>query len=233
LSELTPKTYRQHKFERPAGATEILLVRHGESRPATPGEPFPLVDGQGDPDLAEVGRLQADKVGMRLRHLSIDAVYVTNLCRTQQTAAPLCKHLGLVPKIESDLREVHLGDWEGGVFRIKAHENDPLILKMRELQRWDVIPGAESHESLSERVQRALDKIANAHPDQLVVAVVHGGVIGHIIASASGAMPFAFSGADNGSISHIVMQSGNVMVRRFNDSSHLDEPMSGAGSMPT
>jgi probable phosphoglycerate mutase len=104
---------------------------------------------------------------------------------------------------------------------------------MRELQRWDVIPGAESHESLSERVQRALDKIASAHPDQLVVAVVHGGVIGHIIASASGAMPFAFSGADNGSISHIVMQSGNVMVRRFNDSSHLDELMSGAGSMPT
>ena len=145
----------------------------------------------------------------------------------------MCKHLGLVPTIEPDLREVHLGDWEGGLFRIKVHENDPLIVKMRELQRWDVIPGAESHENLGARVQRALDKIASAHPDQLVVAVVHGGVIGHIIAMASGAMPFAFSGADNGSISHIVMVSGNIMVRRFNDSSHLDESMFGAESMPT
>ena len=233
MSELTSKKYRQHKFERPPGATEILLVRHGESQPATLDEPFPLIDGQGDPQLAEVGRLQADKVGERLRHLSIDAVYVTNLCRTQQTAAPLCNHLGLVPKIEPDLREVHLGDWEGGVFRIKAHENDPLIVKMLEQQRWDVIPGAESHENLGERVQRALDKIASAHPDQLVVAVVHGGVIGHIIARASGATPFAFNGADNGSISHIVMVSGNIMVRRFNDSSHLDESMFGVESMPT
>ena len=100
LSEMTSKKYRQHKFERPPGATEILLVRHGESRPAALDDPFPLVDGQGDPELAEIGRLQADKVGERLRHLSIDAVYVTNLCRTQQTAAPLCKHLGLDPTIE-------------------------------------------------------------------------------------------------------------------------------------
>lgn len=230
MKELKLKSYRQHKFERPPGATEILLVRHGESQPATPDEPFPLVDGQGDPALAEVGREQAERVGERLRHLAIDAVYVTSLRRTQQTAAPLCKHLGIVAKIEPDLREVHLGDWEGGLFRIKAHENHPLILKMREEQRWDVIPGAESLEKLKERVQRGLQKIASSHPDQLVVAVVHGGVIGHIIANASGAMPFAFNGADNGSISHIVMDSGNITVRRFNDSTHLNESMFGAGS---
>jgi probable phosphoglycerate mutase len=227
------KEYRQHKFERPAGATEILLVRHGESRAATPGNPFPLVDGHGDPELAETGREQAIRVGERLRHLAIDAIYVTTLCRTQETAAPLCKHLGIEPVVEPDLREVHLGQWEGGLFRIKAYESDPIYLKMQEEERWDVIPGAESLSSLKERVQRGLSKIAKAHPDQLVVAVVHGGVIAHILAEATGATLFSFSGADNASISHIVMNSGKIIVRRFNDSSHLNESLFGTVPMPT
>lgn len=215
------KEYRQHRFERPRGATEILLVRHGESQPANPDKPFPLVDGQGDPALGEVGKAQAEQVGQRLRHLPIDAVYVTNLRRTQETAAPLCAHIGLTPTVTVDLREVHLGDWEGGLFRIKAQEQDPVFVKMQQEQRWDVIPGAESLEFLRERVRRGLHQIAASHPDQLIVAVVHGGVIGHIIAQATGAAAFAFNGADNGSISHIVMHAGNIIVRGFNDSSHL------------
>ncbi len=51
--------YRQARFRRPAGATEILLVRHGESRAHRAGESFPLVDGHGDPELSELGRAQA------------------------------------------------------------------------------------------------------------------------------------------------------------------------------
>jgi probable phosphoglycerate mutase len=79
---------------------------------------------------------------------------------------------------------------------------------------------------------RALGRIHRAHPDQLVAAVVHGGVIGHILAHATGARPFAFNGADNGSISHIVMLGERIMVRRFNDSTHLQSDMTvAAGGM--
>jgi 2,3-bisphosphoglycerate-dependent phosphoglycerate mutase len=215
------KEYRQHRFERPQGATEILLVRHGESQPASPDQPFPLIDGQGDPPLGDVGTAQAELVGQRLRHLPIDSVYVTSLRRTRETAAPLCAHLGLTPEVKADLREVHLGDWEGGLFRIRAHEQDPIFLQMQEEERWDVIPGAESLARLQQRVQRGLDEISASHPDKLVVAVVHGGVIGHIIARATGATAFAFNGADNGSVSHIVMHAGKIIVRSFNDACHL------------
>ena len=215
------KEYRQQPFLRQPGATEILLVRHGESRPARADDPFPLVDGHGDPELAEAGREQAVRVGERLRHLPIDAIYVTKLRRTQETAAPLCEHLGIEPIIEPNLHEVYLGDWEGGIFRIKAAENDPIFVRMKQEQRWDVIPGAESGDVFHERIHRGLNNIAANHPDKLVVTVVHGGVIGQIIAHATGARPFAFLGADNGSISHIVIHQGNVIVRRFNDASHL------------
>jgi probable phosphoglycerate mutase len=230
---LTEKEYRQPRFERPQGATEILLVRHGESRPARSDDPFPLVDGQGDPELAEEGRRQAVLVGERLRHLPIEAVYVTKLRRTSETAAPLCEHLNLNPVVEPNLHEVHLGDWEGGIFRIKVAEGDPVAVRMMEEERWDVIPGAESRSAVQERIQRGLNNIATSHPDQLVAAVVHGGVIGQIIAHATGARPFAFLGADNASISHIVVHEGIVAVRRFNDASHLSGTMSAGAEMPT
>ena len=226
------KEYRQHKYEVPQGATEIILVRHGESRAATADNPFPLVEGQGDPELALQGRQQAIAIGERLKHLPIDAVYVTSLQRTVETAAPLCAHLEMEHRVVPDLREVHLGDWEGGKFRIMVHENHPLYLKMHEEQRWDVIPGAESRESLQERIGRGLDRIAQAHPNELVVAVLHGGVIGHIMAEATGSTPFAFNGCDNGSISRIVMVDGKIIVRGFNDVSHLGNAEALA-SLPT
>jgi len=227
------REYRQQRFTRPPGATEVLLVRHGESRAATADAPFPLVDGHGDPELHPNGREQAIRVGQRLKRQPIAAVYVTNLRRTSETAAPLCAHLGLIPIVEPDLREVHLGEWEGGLMRIKAQENDPLFLAVQQEERWDVIPGAESWQTLNARVMRGLQRIAASHRDELVAAFVHGGVIGHILAHATGARPFAFNGADNGSISHIVMLQDRIFVRRFNDSTHLTDEMDAALSLLT
>ena len=228
-----PREYRQARFVAPPGSTQILLVRHGESRAATAEDPFPLVDGHGDPELHPDGREQAKKVGERLKGLPISAVYVTNLRRTAETAAPLCRHLGLDPIVEADLREVFLGEWDGGLMRIKAAENHPIMQRVRAEQRWDVISGAESNAALDERIGRGLRRIAANHPDELVVGVVHGGVIARVMAMATGAAPFAFAGADNGSISHIVMSAGSILVRRFNDCSHLSEGFGAVRSQMT
>ncbi|MBT4518884.1 MAG: histidine phosphatase family protein [Halieaceae bacterium] len=227
------KVYRQVKFVRPAGATEILLVRHGESRAASADKPFPLVEGQGDPELAEAGREQAEKLGQRLANHAIDAVYVTNLRRTHETAAPLCRIRNMTPRVVKDLREVHLGEWEGGLFRIKAHEGHPLIMEMREHQEWGKIPGGETNAQLDERVRRGLDGIIDKHPDQVVMVVVHGGVIGSILSQATGSQPFAFTGADNGSISHLIAVQGRLGLRRFNDTSHLSAMITADVAMPT
>ena len=34
--ETAPKEYRQTRFTRPPGSTELILVRHGESEPMVP-----------------------------------------------------------------------------------------------------------------------------------------------------------------------------------------------------
>ncbi len=145
-----------------------MLVRHGESEPLVEGSSFPLVDGHGDPALAPEGRAQAELVGERLSTEPIEAIYVTTLRRTQETAAPLAARLGLTPIVEADLREVHLGDWEGELFRQKVADGDPIVVQMFTEQRWDAIPGAEKAEVFGARVKAGIDRIAAAHPDQRV-----------------------------------------------------------------
>ncbi len=216
-----PRTYRQARYQLPHKATEILLVRHGESAPAVTGEPFPLVDGHGDPPLAPDGVVQANRVATQLARTRIDAIYVTTLQRTVQTAAPLAARLGLMPQVCADLREVYLGEWEGGLFRQRVAQNDPVAVRMRAEQRWDVIPGGEPTEDLSARVRRGVERIAATHPDQRVAVFTHGGVIGQIMAEATGCGSFAFGGADNGSVSRVVVTDAGWVVRGYNDNGHL------------
>ena len=225
-ADLPTEGIRQHRFVAPPGATTILFVRHGESAPEVSGRPFPQRDGHGDPPLAPEGREQARRVGERLaaEHragLDVDAVYVTTLQRTHQTAERLLELLGREARVVPELREVHLGDWEGS-FRARVSSGDPIFGRVLAEERWDVIPGAEPAEDFRARLRSGVEAIAARHPDGRVVAVVHGGVIGQLLAMATGSRAFAFVGADNGSISEIVVQAdGEWRVRRYNDIAHL------------
>jgi probable phosphoglycerate mutase len=220
-SENATTEYRQFRFSAPRGATDILLIRHGETVPARLDAPAPVVDGQADPDLDGRGIDEAERVADRLASEEVSAIYVSSLRRTAQTAAPLAARLGIEPRVDPDLREVHLGEWEGATFRIRIGERDPLAMRMLEEQRWDLIPGAESAEALLKRVRHSIERIASAHVDHRVVAFTHGGIIGMIVHLATQCTPFAFLGADNGSITHLVVTPQRWIVRRFNDTGHL------------
>ena len=209
----------------------MLVVRHGESAPMVEGQPFPLTDGHADPPLAPEGEEQAEHVAERLvaSGEAITAIYVTSLQRTHQTAAPLAERLGLTSRVEAGLRGVFLGDWEGGELRRHVMDRDPIAVRMFEEGRWDVIPNGEPDADFRERVRAGIAAIAAAHPDEVVVVVVHGGVIGQIMNIATGSQGFAFTGADNASISHLVITDDRWIVRCWNDTSHLRSRFSTAG----
>jgi 2,3-bisphosphoglycerate-dependent phosphoglycerate mutase len=216
-----PVSFSQHRFEPPPGALELVLVRHGQSAPYLDGISFPLVDGQGDPPLSELGREQARRVGARLAAAGISAIYVTTMCRTAQTVEPLARQLGLECHVAAGLREVHLGDWEGGLYRKMVAGGHPASQQAFTEERWDAIPGAEPAAAFAVRVRDAIGRLAASHPGQRVAAFTHGGVIGQALALASGSRPFAFIGADNASISRLVITSDLWIVRGFNDTAHL------------
>lgn len=220
------KTYAQRAFVLPPDATEILLVRHGATQPAVPGELFPLKDGHGDPALAPEGEAQAEQLVPRLMAEDVAALYVTSLRRTHQTAGPYAAASGLEPREIAGLREVHLGEWEGGLYRIKIGEADPLAGEVFAQQRWDVIPGAEPAADFTARTRAGIEQIVEeVGPGKRAIAVLHGGVIGELCRQATESRPFAFIHGENGSISRLlVFTSGAWLLRSFNDTSHLPAP---------
>jgi probable phosphoglycerate mutase len=148
---------------------------------------------------------------------------VTTLTRTHRTAAPLAARTGLEPVVVPDLREVSLGEWEGGEFRIRMAQGDPVAIQAVAEERWEVIPGAETMASLAQRVRAGiLAIVAGCGPDARVAAIVHGGVIGEVCRQATGSRPFAFVHSDNGSITRlVVLGDGTWLLRSFNDTAHL------------
>jgi len=215
--------YPQRAWALPGDATEVLLVRHGASQDAVPGEPFEMVEGHADPALSPIGEQQAARVGARLAADPPDALFVTSLRRTVQTAAPLVAATGLEPTVIPELSEVHLGEWEGGELRIRTAHGDPLVTTIFEEQRWDVIPGAEPMEAFEQRTRRGLERVVEqTGPGRVAVAVVHGGVIGELARQATAAPRLSFVHAENSSITRLVVfAGGRWLLRSFNDTSHL------------
>ena len=62
----------------------VFIVRHAEK-----------ADDSKDAELSEAGRARAEALANMLRDSKISVIYTTELKRTQQTAAPLAKALGL------------------------------------------------------------------------------------------------------------------------------------------
>jgi probable phosphoglycerate mutase len=215
--------YPQRAWALPDNATEVLLVRHGASQDAVPGEPFELVEGHADPALSPIGEQQAELVCARLAADPPDTFFVTSLRRTVQTAAPLVAATGLEPTVIPELSEVHLGEWEGGELRIRTAHGDPLVKTIYEQQRWDVIPGAEPAEAFEERTRRGLERVVElTGPGRVAAAVVHGGGIGELARQATAAPRLSFIHAENTSITRIIVfADGNWLLRSFNDTSHL------------
>lgn len=218
-------SYPQTSFTAPPGSTRITLVRHGQSEPAVLNDPFPLKHGHGDPRLTELGEQQAVAVANRLVNEAIDGLYVSSLTRTHQTAEPLASRIGHRPTEEHDLREVFLGDWEGGLFRHMLADEHPAALEFRQTYEWGAIPGAETNTELTSRTSAALLGIHGRHSGEHIVCFVHGGVIAALCAHATGGHMVGFTGADNCSIHRLVLTDERWFLRAFNDSNHLGEVM--------
>src|ERR1700754_3753574 len=68
-----------------AAQSTIFIVRHAEKAES---------DGKA-PDLSETGRKRAESLAGILKDVGITAIYATEFNRTQETAAPLAKIIGV------------------------------------------------------------------------------------------------------------------------------------------
>ena len=165
--------------------TLVLLVRHGQT-PTTgkvlPGRAAGL-------HLADKGQEQAEIAAQRIAALQTDkrkiaAIYASPLERTQETAAPIAKALGLRVRRNQGLLEADFGSWTGAELK-----------KLYKLPEWRTVqrnpsgfrfPGGESFTEMQTRICGAIAKLRAEHPGQTVVAVSHADPIKAAVAHAMG-----------------------------------------------
>ena len=151
----------------------LALVRHGE----TPANLEGVWHGSTDSPLTERGLAQARRVAELLarRFRDAAALYTSPLTRARKTADVIGEALGLAPRIEPELREYHLGEWEGVRYEV-LHREHRLWERMRADP--DFAPrGGESPRQVTDRVARALREIHDRHRGERVVVVGHGGAL--------------------------------------------------------
>ncbi|BBH06149.1 Phosphoglycerate mutase family protein [Prunus dulcis] len=195
--------------------------------------------GHLDVELNDAGRQQAAVVGDRLsKEPKISVVYSSDLARAYETAqiiaASKCfdalNHITDRHENEScmvvtdvDLRERHLGDLQGLVFRDTAKLNPKAHQAFVSRETCQEIPGGgESRDQLHQRCASSVQRIGNKHKGERVVLVSHGGFIRTLYKQAS---------PDGRSVEKVLNTSVNIIhvyddgkwtIKSWGDVSHLN-----------
>ncbi|KAI4327478.1 hypothetical protein L6164_019933 [Bauhinia variegata] len=156
--------------------SEIVVVRHGETAWNADGR----IQGHLDVELNEAGREQAAAVADRLsKEPKVSVVYSSDLQRAFETAQIIATRCGGLEVVKDpELRERHLGDLQGLVYREVAKINPKAHQALLSHNSNQEIPGGgESLVQLYDRCTSALQRIGKKHKGKRVVVVTHGGVI--------------------------------------------------------
>jgi broad specificity phosphatase PhoE len=197
----------------------LIAVRHGETEWNVQRREM----GHLDSPLTKRGIQQAEALGRRLSETPFDALYSSDLGRAVQTAeiiASICKkHV----RLDSGLRERNMGIFQGLTWE-EVSEKFPRERESYErVGFWDVIPEGETAQQRSNRTLRVLTAIAEAHPNQTVTVVTHGGFLAGFLGLVLG-IPFGYGSRfkkQNASFNVFEYADSRWCLETWNDISHL------------
>jgi uncharacterized phosphatase len=183
--------------------TRLSIVRHGQ----TDWNLHKRIQGSTDIPLNSTGRAEAAECGVRLRERGWHAVVSSPLQRAEETARIIAGELGLSrPQVIPGLTERHHGEIEGLTFTERQAAFPDGV----------AVPGLESRQDVLDRVLPALGAVADEHPDQSVLVVTHGGVIGTLLRhTTGGARPRHDELIANGSVHDFDWVDGELVLIHF------------------
>ena len=157
--------------------TYFLLIRHGENdwvgtdrlAGRTPGV-----------HLNETGQKQAEQIAQLLAEQPIDAIYSSPLERCMQTAEPLAKAHNLSVVAEPGVLEVDYGEWRAG--NLKELAKLPGWQRVQHYPSTFRFPQGETLREVQHRAVSTIERLRDAHPNQIVAIFSHGDVIRTTIA---------------------------------------------------
>ena len=158
----------------------IVLLRHGQTDYNVAGR----MQGHLDSQLTAEGRAQAVRVAPVIAEMAFDTIISSDLSRAVDTANTVADKVGLPVRLDTRLRETHLGDWQGRSVAEVEVDYPGQIAEWRGDPRWTP-PGGESRVAV---VQRSLpvvaeldEEFAATSGDQSVLLVAHGGMIAGLV----------------------------------------------------
>ena len=157
-------------------AERLILIRHGDLGDRRRGRYI----GRTDTPLSAEGRRQAAALAEPLvRLLNGESVFVSPLRRTRETAE-FALGRGANFAVDSDLREIDFGRWEGMGFAEILAADPAAVDRWAALAEDFALPDGESIGNFRKRIAMAAGRIA-ADPAGTVVVITHGGVIRFLI----------------------------------------------------
>jgi len=202
-----------------ADATELVLVRHGE----TDMNRELRFQGQVNVGLNAIGHEQAHRLAARLAREQAEAVYVSDLLRARQTAEPIAGKLALKPVAERGLREQAFGRVDGMRVEEIQREHPQAWERWLRFEEDFAMPEGESTRVFHARVMEAVQRVVAAHPRQTIVVVTHGGVLDMIYRTARslGLNGPRQSEIPNAGLNRIRVSEGSFEILRWADTEHL------------
>lgn len=149
----------------------IYIIRHGETDFNKQG----IIQGSGiDSDLNETGRHQAEQFYKAYHHIPFDAIYTSELKRTQQSIEPFVK-AGKTFESISEFNEINWGIFEGLVSTPESHKVYLDIVNDWKAGLLDrAIEGGETPNQMQRRQQIGLDKIMARTNEHKILICMHG-----------------------------------------------------------
>ena len=203
--------------------TKIYLIRHAEAE----GNLYRIAHGWHNGLITNYrGYQQIDALRQRFQDVDIDAVYASDLYRTQITARAIWLPKALPLHLEPAFREIHMGVWEDHPW----HELNKLHLEEmyhfnRRVDLWHV-EGGETAQDVLDRYIPALHRIGAAHDGGTVAVFSHGAALRIVLGTLQG-VPLSGIGdtphGDNTAVSLLTWDDGALRVEYRDDNSHLTE----------
>lgn len=158
-------------------STIFYIVRHGQTTWNVEG----LMQGHTDSPLTEKGEQQAKETAEKLKHITFDLVFSSDLLRAKRTAEIISLERQLAVETTDLLRERSFGIYEGQPYEA-VHVYDELLEKLGEDERHTFSHnGVENEASFIGRILTFFREIAVTHPGKIILVVSHGGVIRSIL----------------------------------------------------
>jgi probable phosphoglycerate mutase len=209
-------------------ATRVLAIRHGE----TSWNVDTRIQGKLDIGLNDNGRKQAERLGAALAKSQaqeplnvISAIYSSDLWRAYDTALSISKATGVPVVADEGLRERGFGVFEGKTFDEIAQLWPDQSLRWRQRDPHFCPEGGESLTQFTERILKASQALAAAHPGQQIALVAHGGVMDVLYRAATGQgiqAPRTWS-LGNAVINRLLWTPAGFTLVGWNDAQHLED----------